>query len=160
MVETGPLIFITDFCKSKIVKNYQTHKNIKWHYLKSIILRFRFCYLGIKIMLDATNYNWSLVKYHNPDDFDKECVCTVGNCYKREGEKLYHLHDINTGNFYKYINEKDFYKFKCWKNIWRPIRQSYVFYMNCWYDIFMRQIPLKYCFIVDNSNWNECKKEI
>ena len=35
----------------------------------------------------------------------------------------------------------------------------YKFYMDYWYDIFMRTIPLGKCFVIDNSNWTEYRAE-
>lgn len=116
-------------------------------HIKSLILKCHFLWLGIKSIFqlnlgDTVLYN------------GRKCNLTQG-VYNPK----WHMHDIETGERFEFVHRDDFKKVVSLSNIFWDIKHMYRFYMNYWYDIFMRCIPVSKCFVVDHSNWTIYKTE-
>lgn len=114
-------------------------------FIKSLVLKIRFIWLGIKSIFKLNLGD--KVKYQG-----RKCVLTQG-VYA----PMWHIYDLKTKERFEFVN-KDYFKKMFLANIIWDIKSTYRFYMNYWYSIFMRNIPLRKCFIVDYMNWIKYKE--
>ena len=115
-------------------------------HFKSFLLKTRFIWIGITRVFKLNLGN--RVKYQG-----RICVLTQGIHHPK-----WHMHDIKTDERFEYVHKKDFKKL-FWANLVWDIKLTYRFYMESWYDIFMRTIPLSKCLVVDYSNYSKYKSE-
>lgn len=111
-------------------------------HFKSFLLKTRFVWLGIKSIFKLNIGD--RVKYQG-----RICVLTQG-----VHNPKWHMHDIKTDKRFEYVHKNDFKKM-FWVNIVRDIKHIYGFYMMYWYDIFMREIPLSKCLLVNYMNYGK-----
>lgn len=114
-------------------------------HIKSLVLKCRYIWIGVKSVFklnlgDIVNYN------------GRKCILTQGVYHPK-----WHMHDIETNERFKFVHRENFKKEISLRNVIWDIKHMYRFYMDYWHDIFMRTIPLSKYFVVDNSNWMECK---
>lgn len=110
-------------------------------YIKSLILKSRYIWLGIK-SISKLNLGDRVI-YQG-----RICSLTQG-VYKPK----WHMHDVETNERFEFVHRDDFKKVISLKNVIWDIKHMYRFYMDYWHGIFMRVIPLSKCFVVDYSNW-------
>lgn len=113
--------------------------------MKSILLKIRYLYLGIK-NINKLNIG-DIVVYNNENYWLSSYKSTYG-----DGSDNWSMVNLKT-NKYEIHNEKDFKKIKSFKNIKNAIKGTYRFYMINWNRIMKENVEYKDIFKVTYNNF-------
>lgn len=110
--------------------------------LKSIVLKTRFLYLGIKNIFKLNLMD--IVIYEN----EKWMITNGIGCPK------WNIHRLSDNKRLEYVHQDKFRKQFSVRNIKNAIKRTYHFYMGYWYSIFMRELTLKECLFITYKNFS------